>query len=103
MHDVIQEERTVKRKIKVGEKITCDSCGKVIYEYQEGKESNFKTPLSYYSLTTGHHDWGNDSIESIHQMDLCSDLCLMREIDNFLTEEKLSSTKYFNVTSETAY
>ena len=36
MHDVIQEERTVKRKIKVGEKITCDSCGKVIYEYHEG-------------------------------------------------------------------
>jgi hypothetical protein len=65
-------------------KIECDICGKDINTEQE-----------HYEVTTGHHDWGNDSCESIENIDVCSDECLQKEFNSYLKYE--SSTKYIEI------
>jgi len=52
-------------------KTICDICGKEV-------------PLNHYEVTTGHHDWGNDSIESIENFDICSDECLKEQFNIYL-------------------
>ena len=46
--------------------IECDICNKVI-PVSKGIESK------YFEVTTGHHEWGNDSCESIEHHDICPD------------------------------
>lgn len=46
---------------------------------------------NYYKLTTGHNNWGNDSIDSIENKDICSDECLKQEFDNYIN---ISTHKY---------
>lgn len=46
----------------------CDHCGKA-----EGGED----PEGWHHFSTGHSDWGNDSIESFEQWDACSGSCYL--------------------------
>lgn len=53
---------------RIVEYIKCDCCGKKIVPYQGyGKE----TESEYVQMTTGHHDWGNDSCDSIETHHYC--------------------------------
>lgn len=54
---------TKTEKVMVSEKRYCDICGEEITG-------------SYYEIMTGHHDWGNDSCDSIEHKDACSVKCL---------------------------
>lgn len=54
--------------------IKCDVCGKIIEPPSiEDQYKWMEKPYTYYAVKTGHHDWGNDSIESIEERDICID------------------------------
>lgn len=75
--------------------IECDVCGKIIpvdrWRDQE---------LKYYTITTGHNDWGNDSVDSICTRDVCPD-CVLKFIAEFLDEE--NETGYLRLETGHAY
>lgn len=85
-YEVITHEVT--EKICIGEATYCDICKKEI-----------DTNKGYWELTTGHHDWGNDSEESIEHFDVCSQMCLMSKFAEYLDESDADddNTKYFEV------
>jgi hypothetical protein len=80
--------RTVTERVCVKETMHCDVCNGVI----EGQEN-------YWELTTGHHDWGNDSLDSIECFDVCSEVCLREKFDEYVRESRKNSwnTMYFEV------
>lgn len=86
-----EETRTVTDRFLVSEKRYCDVCGEEI-----------TGPFWY--VTTGHHDWGNDSCESIKNKDCCSIECLSELFDEYKhVSEKydgLYNTQYFHVKHE---
>lgn len=56
---------------------TCDNCGKT----EPGE------PDEWVHVSTGHNDWGNDSIEATNYLDACSGPCFLalmkREVENY--------------------
>ena len=70
----------------------CDICGK---EFNYEPRHKAKT-ASYYHIVTGHHDWGNDSCESVDSRDACCNECLSRFTQEWLKDEDVLS-------SDTAY
>ena len=77
---VMREER-----LAVGAK--CDICKKDIL----GR--------TLYGVTTGHNDWGNDSIDSIEDADVCSDECLKAAFQAYLDDKDYGS-KYIKIEME---
>ena len=79
---------TVTEKVCVKETMYCDICNGVIDNNAE-----------YWELTTGHHDWGNDSVDSIKYFDVCSEVCLRKKFDEYVRESgtKYCNTMYFEV------
>lgn len=81
-------EHVVVEKVCIGETTYCDVCKKMI-----------DTNKGYWELTTGHHDWGNDSGDSIENFDVCSEICLMSKFSEYLNESEKNdwNTMYFEV------
>lgn len=79
-HKII--EKTIRSEKLVG--IMCDICGKEI----TGK---------FWQLTTHHHDWGNDSIDSYEYFDLCSRECINKALDKYINACKMSNTQCFEL------
>ena len=100
--------KKVMKEVEVydGEIITCDCCNKDIYDSTK-KEKYLKgfasIKLKYFSLATGHHDWGNDSIDSKEYFECCSKECLMETIEKFLDKNKDSYTAHFEMSTEEIY
>lgn len=77
----------------------CDICG---------KDFNYKPWLykdriaSYYHIRTGHHDWGNDSCESVEYRDACCDECLSRFTQEWLKDEDVicSNTAFIEINKD---
>lgn len=84
-HEAVEVVTRKKTKIM---SVKCDRCGKEILPkpYRDRDDSS-----KYYKVTTGHHDWGNDSCDSIEHRDICHQC-----IGNFTTE-------YFQDGRDTAY
>jgi hypothetical protein len=78
------EEKEIKKVEKTLSRVTCDQCDKEI------------SKQIFYIVTTGHHDWGNDSIDSIDNKDICSNECLQKEIDEYMSNNE-SFTNYINI------
>ena len=80
---------TITEKVCVNETMHCDVCDSVI-DHEHG---------SYWEVTTGHHDWGNDSCESIEYFDICSEACLKKKFDEYIKESGANddNTMYFEV------
>lgn len=66
--------------------IKCDVCGKVT----PAKQGRFKE-TEYYEVTTGHHDWGNDSCDSIETRDVCP-ACVGQFATEYLLKDTYGST-----------
>lgn len=63
--------KMVETDIVESTEIICDRCDTVIAHYTEDG-SVYKSHFDdYFVITLGHHDWGNDSIESIEEHDFC--------------------------------
>ena len=88
---IVEEERKHEVVNRINTKIICDVCKKTIAEIG-GKGRHF------YELTTGHHEWGNDSVDSIEQFEICSDECLRVKFEEYLKDRY--DTSYFDVSSD---
>lgn len=79
---------TVTERVCTKSTVYCDICDSVIDEYN-----------GYWELTTGHHDWGNDSCDSIEHFDICSEDCLRKKFDEYVRESGKDdwNTMYFEV------
>lgn len=76
--------------------VRCDNCKKIIFPKSETCKENL-----YYKITTGHHDWGNDSIDSIKHFDLCQD-CLNDFVAKKLDGNQ-SKSSYMDISTEHIY
>lgn len=76
---------TVEREVVIGR--VCDVCKKKIVG-------------DYWYLSTHHHDWGNDSIESYEHYDLCSEVCIDIKLNEYLEDCKYSHTQAFELSQE---
>ena len=76
-------DKTVEVYESVLDKVICDTCNK---EIESGK---------YFEVTTGHHRWGNDSMESFKESDYCSKECLDVAYNKYYDE--ILETDYFNI------
>lgn len=95
--EVVKSDYCIKEVI-VKKELYCDICGKLINSHDyENKEYN--PPVGYYELTTGNNDWGNDSIDSIEQKDICSLECLTKEFNEYARRtDNIHCSEYFEVT-----
>lgn len=65
-----KEKRMV--EVVVDAHCVCDICNKEI------------KPGYHQTLTVGHNEWGNDSVDSIERLDICSDKCLQKEFNDYI-------------------
>lgn len=86
------EEHIKKHTKEVIDELCCDHCGKSIPFYKYDKET-FKA----FEVMTGHHDWGNDSCDSIEYHQFCCIECAVEFIKKFYEEEKGSNTAYAEI------
>lgn len=96
MIDQIKESKMIKQDVVISEVCRCDICNNMIYKKKENA-NNGAHLINYFYLTTGHYDWGNDSIESMQNYDICSAECLHKALDKFLRDFIDSNTAYFEV------
>lgn len=71
---VVKEEVTAKR--------ICDNCGK---EIAVSHKTCYGNEYNYFCITTRHHDWGNDSIDSYETYDACCPTCALEMAEKYLT------------------
>lgn len=77
----------IKKKI-VG--VCCDICAKKLLL----NSSDCFDSVAYFEVMTGHHDWGNDSCESIQHRDICSD-CINNFVRDYLSNA--TGTEYIEI------
>lgn len=78
--------------------IKCDVCGQIIrppVKYSDLLNNENK----YFSVTTGHHDWGIESIESIKDYDICPN-CIIGFVKDYLGSIEAHRSGEINVTTE---
>lgn len=107
------KEKQVTQKEVYIETLRCDRCKKVIYKKYGDKFddnnrsflSDYRKPVSYYVVTTGHNDWGNDSCESVDTKVVCPK-CLTEEYSKYINEvneANIWNTMYMNIEHEANY
>ena len=84
-----QAEEVIYRTRRHVEGVKCDVCEKVIPPRPWVNEES-----KYFRVTTGHHDWGNDSIDSINNCDVCPD-CINNFVADYLSSA--GGTQYINI------
>jgi hypothetical protein len=87
------KEVVISKKYKV-KGIQCDSCEREIPAI-----AMYDKKCKYFNVTTGHHDWGNDSCESREHFDICPD-CIKQFTADYL--EKCSGSMYIEIETEYA-
>ena len=99
-----KEKRTVEQEIVVGAACTCDACKKMIYKkryYNDKCVLNGKHErVQYYKVTTGHYDWGNDSVDSIENYTICSPECLNSVMNEYYYrsfEQGFTNTEWIEI------
>ena len=96
---------TVIEKRPICTSVYCDSCNKHIYTtVRPGMSYNGnRSIVDYYKITTGHNDWGNDSVDSINYQTLCPD-CFMDEVVKFKNRSiGRQNTEYIVIDHEWTY
>lgn len=93
LSDDFKEVVTDRRKEVLG--IKCDCCEKNILPKRYRRDDN-----KYFIVTTGHHDWGNDSIESIEYKDICPE-CIGKFVSDYCKEAE--GTEYIDIKTEHIY
>lgn len=73
---------TLEKEVIIG--IKCDICGRDIH----GR---------YWTLISGHRDWGNDSCDSVEHFELCSEKCVQSKIKDYFKDCEHSHTQYFEL------
>lgn len=74
--------------------VNCDNCEKPIIKDRKPVHD------THFQVTTSHHRWGNDSIDSLEHYDFCSIACLTDHMNEYYEdgsdtdEYDISLTKY---------
>ena len=90
-------EEIVKAEVRKVTGVRCDICGKVLrYKYRPNSDFLEERP-KYFRVMTGHHDWGNDSCDSIEHKDICLG-CITDFISDYLSNA--SGTEYVDISTE---
>ena len=83
--------------------VKCDVCGRIITPPSEkDRYKQINEEYKYYTVTTGHNDWGNDSWESIKHYDICPE-CVVKFTSDYLDEMKDSRTAYIEIGTTHVY
>lgn len=92
----LTETREVKvpKKVEVG--IKCDNCEKIYKTIQREICRMDDNERKFYRVTTGHHDWGNDSVDSVEHYDFCCYKCLHSFFEMYFLKNN-SETAYMDV------
>lgn len=90
-------EQVVYKTMKKEEGVTCDICEKFIKADGDYRTINNR---KYFKVTTGHHDWGNDSCESIEKQDVCPE-CIGKFVTEYL--QNSSRTAYIDIETRITY
>lgn len=87
----------------------CDRCGKVIFKHYGDEFRDLSrnvqrnSRVSYYHVTSGHNDWGNDSVDSIVVSDICPS-CLVNEYSDYVDRaSKGFNSEYIRIEHENTY
>ena len=95
------------REVTTVEKCFCDRCKKLIWA-RYGREyarifdygsREYTEKVEWFKVTTGHHDWGNDSVDSIDNREYCRE-CIPFVFGKYLDgsrEEGIENTEYIEV------
>lgn len=88
MRKIVYKKVTVDKRVCT--KLKCDMCGKDIPWHEK-----------FYHTTMWHSDWGNDSVDSVEEFDLCSDECLYEFLgENWKELKEAHKTAYIDIKSE---
>ena len=83
------------------ETCTCNICKKIIYKRSCANSPELPKNLeqtSYWEVTTGHNDWGNDSGDSIEHFDICSPECLNKIMTKYIKRSNSNfNTEYIEI------
>lgn len=82
-------------------KVFCDICEKEIKQRESRFVKGDYITEEFYRVTTSHSDWGNDSVDSVKCIDVCSDECLKIVFDKYLESD--SDTKKIQVEKDVNY
>jgi hypothetical protein len=87
---------TTTTQMPATETCACDICNKLIFRRSiidsEDVPKNTRQ-VAYWGVTTGHNDWGYDSVDSIFNYDICSIECLQKLFDKYSEESCERNTK----------
>lgn len=78
------EEKEVVKIDKVLTALKCDECKNDILQMET---------YLYYRVITGHQLWGNDSMDSIDNLDFCSYVCLIKNMKEYW-ENPIETMRY---------
>lgn len=93
-------EEVVRAEVHTVTGVRCDICGKDLrYKYRPNSDFLEERP-KYFDVTTGHHDWGNDSCDSIEHKDICLD-CIVDFVSDYLSNA--SGTEYIEIETHYCY
>lgn len=104
MERIEYKTKMVEQKTPYITRTYCDRCKKLVLKQIGGAFLKEYTgdifSVSYYSVTTGHHDWGNDSIDSIETKVICRS-CLTEEYADYVKRTSAgSNTEYIEINHE---
>ena len=93
-------EVTEKRHVAIA--LVCDVCGKDIPANKETAGKPKYRTQKFMEVTTGHNDWGNDSVDSVEVHHICSTECMDKFMRNFymtFCNNSDSATDYIEINS----
>lgn len=93
INEVFEEKPTI-QKVKIGETLICDRCKSVIYKHTPTDKpyGDNRTFVDWFSVRTGHYDWGSDSCDSVEHKDICPD-CFSAVCADYLKRSHDTSDK----------
>lgn len=99
-----EKKQTIMRpQVTVVEKTcVCDVCKKIVWkkDLSPDAKDNYSNSVGYYEITTGHHDWGNDSVDSIEHHEICGE-CLNSFVANYFNAA--DGTEYMDIQRKWLY
>lgn len=103
MKKIEYKTATVEQKVPYIERIICDRCKRVInksFGIDFINETDKHHPVdmtSWYRVTNGHNDWGNDSCESVENFDICLK-CITDVYDEYVERShSIFNTEYIEI------
>lgn len=97
-----EEIEVITKKVRKINAVQCDVCkNSIIPSSLVGVNYNeHRRKTQYFKVMTGHHDWGNDSCESIEYHHICPD-CITKYVKDYLG--KALGSEYIEIETKHVY